>query len=80
MLYFSLNFHYLLYQSFNKTKKGITVFEFISFKKLLMSVLSIVILISGFFISINEIGYAEVKSYFFEKVGCMKKLILIPKK
>ena len=63
-----------------KLKKGITVFEFIRFKKLLMSVLSIVILISGFFISINEIGYAEVKSYFFEKSGLYEKAYINPEK
>lgn len=63
-----------------KLKKGITVFEFIRFKKLLMSVLSILILISGFFISINEIGYAEVKSYFFEKSGLYEKAYINPEK
>lgn len=63
-----------------KLKKGITVFEFIRFKKLLMSVLSAVILISGFFISINEIGYAEVKSYFFEKSGLYEKAYINPEK
>ena len=63
-----------------KLKKGITVFEFIRFKKLLMSVLSVVILISGFFISINEIGYAEVKSYFFEKSGLYEKAYINPEK
>ena len=63
-----------------KLKKGITVFEFIRFKKLLMSVLSIVILISGFFVSINEIGYAEVKSYFFEKSGLYEKAYINPEK
>ncbi len=63
-----------------KLKKGITVFEFIRFKKLLMSVLSVVILIFGFFISINEIGYAEVKSYFFEKSGLYEKAYINPEK
>lgn len=63
-----------------KLKKRITVFEFIRFKKLLMSVLSIVILIFGFFISINEIGYAEVKSYFFEKSELYEKAYVNPKK
>ena len=63
-----------------KLKKGITVFEFIRFKKLLMSVLSVVILIFGFFISINEIGYAEVKSYFFEKSGLYEKAYVNPEK
>ena len=63
-----------------KLKKGITVFEFIRFKKLLMSVLSIGILISGFLISINEIGYAEVKSYFFEKSGLYEKAYINPEK
>lgn len=45
-----------------------------------MSVLSVVILIFGFFISINEIGYAEVKSYFFEKCGLYEKAYVNPKK
>lgn len=45
-----------------------------------MSVLSIVILVFGFFISINEIGYAEVKSYFFEKSELYENAYVNPKK
>src|SRR5699024_5828428 len=61
---FLLIFIFYCINRLTKFKKGVTILEYVRFRKVLMSLLSIVILISGFFVSINEIGYAEVKSYF----------------
>ena len=77
---FLLIFIFYCINRLTKLKKGFTILEYVRFRKVLMSLLSIVILISGFFVSINEIGYAEVKSYFFEKSGLYEKAYVNPKK
>lgn len=77
---FLLIFIFYCINRLTKLKKGVTILEYVRFRKVLMSLLSIVILISGFFVSINEIGYAEVKSYFFEKSGLYEKAYINPEK
>lgn len=67
---------YLLNYYIAKSKH---IVKYVPFHKITLSILSITLLIGGFLISVNEIGYAEVKAYFFEKSKVYEKNYVDPR-
>lgn len=64
----------------SKSKNRFLLFRKIRYRKLFLTLSSSVLLIAGFLISVNEVGYAEVKAYFFEKTKIYETNYVDPKK
>lgn len=56
------------------------ILKVLPFPKVVMTILSAVVLIFGFMLSVNQFGYAEVKAYFFEKTKIYDEEYVNPKK
>lgn len=63
----------------SKSVNRFLIFRRIRYRKLFLTIISSVLLIAGFLISVNEIGYAEVKAYFFEKTKIYETNYVDPK-
>lgn len=63
-----------------RLKKKQHFIKYFPFRKITLTILSVLILVGGLLISVNEIGYAEVKAYFFEKSKVYEKNYIDPSK
>jgi len=70
---------YIIAASLKKANRR-GILKVLPFPKVVMTILSAVVLIFGFMLSVNQFGYAEVKAYFFEKTKIYDEEYVNPKK
>lgn len=68
-----------IFSRISKSVNRFLLFRKIRYRKLFLTLCSSVLLIAGFLISVNEVGYAEVKAYFFEKTKIYETNYVDPK-